>query len=82
MAGLGFAGGVADGACCATDWAVPITASAIVAPNAATNFLAVRAFADMIRCVIRFPSIPAGVSRPLPVRAPIACLDALKKAGA
>ena len=45
---------------CHANDAVPIAASRIVAVNVAKTLLAVRAFADMIRYVIRCPSIPAG----------------------
>ena len=72
-----FAGAAAAPAACDP----PTTASVSVAVSAANILLAVRAVADMVRYVIRCSSFPPVFAAP-PVRAPIACLDAPKKAGA
>jgi hypothetical protein len=53
----------------------------IVAVSTANTLLAVRVFADMVRYVIFVPLFPP-VLRGAALRAPNACLDALKKAGA
>src|SRR6185312_6386092 len=81
--------GAAAGACGAgfgagffgAGWAAAIAPNITVAVTAAKIVLAVRARADMVRYIIRCPSLPAGFCGVARAGA-LACLDALKKAGA
>jgi hypothetical protein len=77
-AGGGFAGA---GVGWATAYDTLTAASMTVAVSAANTLLAVRSFADIVRYVIFVPLFPP-VLHGAALRAPIACLDALKKAGA